>query len=41
MFIILPTISRILGVAGIAYIVKLFQDGTMGNIWEAFLALFN
>jgi len=40
MFIILPTISRILGIAGIAYIVNLFNNGTMGELWESFLGLF-
>jgi len=40
MFIIIPTISRILGIAGIAYIINLFSNGTMANIWESFLALF-
>jgi hypothetical protein len=41
MFIIVPTISRILGIAGIAYIINLFSNGTMGEIWDSFLAFFH
>jgi hypothetical protein len=40
MFIILPTLSRILGIAGLAYIASRFADGTLGTIWESFLNLF-
>ena len=41
MFIIIPTISRLLGLAGLAYLATLFSNGTMSEIWEAFLGLFN
>ena len=41
MFIIIPTITRLLGLAGLAYLATLFANGTMGNIWEAILGLFN
>ena len=40
MFIIIPTITRLLGLAGLAYIINLFANGTMGELWEAFTGLF-
>ena len=40
MFIIIPTISRLLGLAGLAYIGYLFANGSIAEIWEAFLGLF-
>ena len=40
MFIIIPTISRLLGIAGLAYLATLFANGSIGELWDAFLALF-
>jgi len=40
MFIIIPTISRILGIAGLAWLASLFANGTMGELWEKILELF-
>jgi len=47
MFIILPTLSRILGVAGlgalIAFIVSLFNgegDSALGGLWDSIKGLF-
>jgi len=39
MFIILPTISRLLGLAGLAYLASLFANGSIGNIWDAITGL--